>query len=253
MGGGRPCSRRTLKVPLSISLRRMGRTSTRRATSRPKTLANSGWEAQHPPGHRRPLHGQRGAACLQARVERAGIRTGDVTLHTLRHTAISRMVARVRRLHGDGGERAQLDADAGAVHAPDRGAQSRRVWLVRAFARRHNRVTFVGGTRGELERIEGFAEENWWTAGGSNSRPPRCERGALPTELAAPDRTKIIAYRLGQQGAQVDGASGYAPLPSEPRIGSFNFRTRMRTTMRDGKVGRRALPGSPVSRWRRRR
>src|SRR5215471_19001902 len=25
----------------------------------------------------------------------------------------------------------------------------------------------------------------WWTAGGSNSRPPRCERGALPTELAA--------------------------------------------------------------------
>src|SRR5712692_772231 len=26
----------------------------------------------------------------------------------------------------------------------------------------------------------------WWTAGGSNSRPPRCERGALPTELAAP-------------------------------------------------------------------
>src|SRR5438128_2603316 len=28
-------------------------------------------------------------------------------------------------------------------------------------------------------------ERNWWTAGGSNSRPPRCERGALPTELAA--------------------------------------------------------------------
>ena len=29
------------------------------------------------------------------------------------------------------------------------------------------------------------ASEGWWTAGGSNSRPPRCERGALPTELAA--------------------------------------------------------------------
>ena len=25
----------------------------------------------------------------------------------------------------------------------------------------------------------------WWTARGSNSRPPHCERGALPTELAA--------------------------------------------------------------------
>ena len=27
--------------------------------------------------------------------------------------------------------------------------------------------------------------ENWWTAWDSNPRPPRCERGALPTELAA--------------------------------------------------------------------
>ena len=27
--------------------------------------------------------------------------------------------------------------------------------------------------------------EGWWTARGSNSRPPHCERGALPTELAA--------------------------------------------------------------------
>ena len=27
--------------------------------------------------------------------------------------------------------------------------------------------------------------ENWWTAGDSNPRPPRCERDALPTELAA--------------------------------------------------------------------
>src|SRR5437773_906357 len=30
--------------------------------------------------------------------------------------------------------------------------------------------------------------EGWWTARGSNSRPPRCERGALPTELAAHSR-----------------------------------------------------------------
>src|ERR1700688_1768563 len=27
--------------------------------------------------------------------------------------------------------------------------------------------------------------EGWWTAWGSNPRPPRCERGALPAELAA--------------------------------------------------------------------
>ena len=30
-----------------------------------------------------------------------------------------------------------------------------------------------------------IVNEGWWTARGSNSRPPHCERGALPTELAA--------------------------------------------------------------------
>src|SRR5207249_1216132 len=37
----------------------------------------------------------------------------------------------------------------------------------------------------------------WWTAGGSNSRPPRCERGALPTELAAHDGTSHCSIRAG--------------------------------------------------------
>ena len=32
----------------------------------------------------------------------------------------------------------------------------------------------------------GIGSEGWWTAGGSNSRPLRCERSALPAELAAP-------------------------------------------------------------------
>jgi hypothetical protein len=31
----------------------------------------------------------------------------------------------------------------------------------------------------------GRAVEYWWTAGDSNPRPPRCERDALPAELAA--------------------------------------------------------------------
>src|SRR5438067_1861252 len=38
-------------------------------------------------------------------------------------------------------------------------------------------------------------KENWWTAGGSNSRPPRCERGALPTELAAHLKRTVIVTR----------------------------------------------------------
>ena len=58
-------------------------------------------------------------------VERAGIRTGDVTLHTLRHTAHQPDDREgLRRLHRDGDQRAQLDADAGALHAPDRGAEA---------------------------------------------------------------------------------------------------------------------------------
>ena len=41
--------------------------------------------------------------------------------------------------------------------------------------------------------------ENWWTAGGSNSRPPRCERGALPTELAAHSGQTLIIQAHGLQ------------------------------------------------------
>ena len=37
----------------------------------------------------------------------------------------------------------------------------------------------------KLTLLAASVSEGWWTAGGSNSRPPRCERGALPTELAA--------------------------------------------------------------------
>jgi hypothetical protein len=39
----------------------------------------------------------------------------------------------------------------------------------------------AGPMKKSLNWLNGF----WWTAGGSNSRPPRCERGALPAELAA--------------------------------------------------------------------
>ena len=33
--------------------------------------------------------------------------------------------------------------------------------------------------------VAAFVEFEWWTRGDSNPRPPRCERGALPTELLA--------------------------------------------------------------------
>jgi hypothetical protein len=37
------------------------------------------------------------------------------------------------------------------------------------------------------------AREIWWTAGGSNPRPHRCERCALPAELAAHGTAAILA------------------------------------------------------------
>jgi hypothetical protein len=43
-----------------------------------------------------------------------------------------------------------------------------------------------------LGRTENDDGKSWWTAGGSNSRPPRCERGALPTELAAHRKNEIV-------------------------------------------------------------
>src|SRR5208282_1233895 len=46
---------------------------------------------------------------------------------------------------------------------------------------------FLHGPRGQLSRTRevNSSRQDWWTAGDSNPRPPRCERDALPTELPA--------------------------------------------------------------------
>ena len=49
------------------------------------------------------------------------------------------------------------------------------------------------GTERETALLKGL--DLWWTAGGSNPRPPRCERDALPTELAAHALT-LLCYPL---------------------------------------------------------
>ena len=70
--------------------------------------------------------------------------------------------------------RPQLNADAEAITCIPRW---RRRWMPWKAA------GVYGQKRGRIP--ESQIEKGWWTAGGSNSRPPRCERGALPTELAA--------------------------------------------------------------------
>ena len=42
----------------------------------------------------------------------------------------------------------------------------------------------------------GWTELLWWTAWDSNPRPPRCERGALPAELAAPFYERYQTHRI---------------------------------------------------------
>ncbi len=48
----------------------------------------------------------------------------------------------------------------------------------------------------------------WWAMEGSNLRPPRCERGALTTELTAPGRWDTLNYRHTHTPAQASHAKG---------------------------------------------
>jgi hypothetical protein len=81
---------------------------------------------------------------------------------------------------------ALLDANAGAVHPSDRRAEARGARNVRLRGHKlATRTSRRSRTKKKAVRRRPFPEQFWWTAGGSNSRPPRCERGALPAELAA--------------------------------------------------------------------
>ncbi len=139
-------------------------------------------------------------------VERAGITSGDVTLHTLRHTALSRMIAAghddytVMEISGHSSTRMLArythpteERKVGALNLPA---------VVTNWSQNTNAAEGDASTAAEMaiqpvfvrlrrfaasagQSSRGITSEDWWTAGGSNSRPPRCERGALPTELAA--------------------------------------------------------------------
>ena len=123
---------------------------------------------------------------LRAGAELAAIRSGDVTFHTLRHTVLGRMIAAGHSAHtvmaisGHSTtrmlERYTHPTQTLKVDALETGLPCVDWHKTGTTARRHP------------ARDEGLAqivEEKWWTARGSNSRPPRCERGALPAELAA--------------------------------------------------------------------
>src|SRR5262245_53371149 len=64
--------------------------------------------------------------------------------------------------------------------------QSRTVQASGGFAKLVRRVTGARLRQGYGGQPPPEIESGgWWTARGSNPRPPHCERGALPAELAA--------------------------------------------------------------------
>jgi Phage integrase family len=119
-------------------------------------------------------------------VTRAGITGDDVTLHTLRHTALRRMIAggyddyTVMEISGHSSTRML----ARYTHPTD----ARKIGALsgpRLSTQRAQSAVAGSEDLATPAEIREMLREKWWTAGGSNSRPPRCERGALPTELAA--------------------------------------------------------------------
>jgi hypothetical protein len=110
-------------------------------------------------------------------VVRAGITSGDVTPHVLRHTALSRMIEQgiddhtVMEICGHSSTRMLQRYTHPTTQRKLDALTAAGDWLD------------FGRNVGRTETLPSFLK--WWTAGGSNSRPPRCERGALPAELAA--------------------------------------------------------------------
>jgi integrase len=125
------------------------------------------------------------ARCSSGRCSGPAITTKDVTLHTLRHTALSRMIAAgyddytVMEISGHSSTRM-----LGRYTHP---TEERKVGALDLPCLVTNRSQNENAVESDLQRRLPcrLAQRMWWTAGGSNSRPPRCERGALPAELAA--------------------------------------------------------------------
>ena len=122
-------------------------------------------------------------ATFDRAVVRAGITTGDVTLHTLRHTALRGMIASgyddytVMEISGHSSTRML----ARYTHP----REERKVAVLDLPAVVTNWSQTESGDQSTAEEIAELLKKKWWTAGGSNSRPLRCERSALPAELAA--------------------------------------------------------------------
>src|SRR5881296_2322290 len=89
----------------------------------------------------------------------------------------------------------------GGTSRTGKGARSRRLLAApsgRAAALRApgcGTAIVFGWPGADLPAGKGAWVPGWWTARGSNPRPPRCERGALPAELLAHEQRTNFSKR----------------------------------------------------------
>ena len=125
----------------------------------------SPWPFTNPRTHQ-PFTVNGMAHVFKRALERAQSTPGDVSLHTLRHPALSRMIAAgiddftVMAMSGHRSVR-MLER---YTHPTD----ERKTRCAGQFRPTDGQKVGRTGNRG--------SKKCWWTAGGSNSRPPRCER-----------------------------------------------------------------------------
>jgi hypothetical protein len=152
---------------------------------RSESHANTSRPNHHVPERRGPSDSAR-PLIAGARIGRLGIRQRQI-------------VQRRRRGRRPVQRRRYLPPRAGGLPYPARTGQGRRVQ--RAHESRQHVGRAVLGNHRRCRRPARLPHSllppiekrlpvvvggmNWWTAWDSNPRPPRCERGALPTELAA--------------------------------------------------------------------
>src|SRR5262249_41624176 len=150
--------------------------ATIRATT--ATYAESVLRIGHPPRD----HAARDRT-IQARKDLVG---GCDHPHAAPYRTVTHDRTRSRRPHCDGSIRALVDTDARSLFASNRRADARSAETFDSSPQTgHKNPRTMLYNEKRQPKLPLFSEECWWTAGGSNSRPPRCERGALPTELAA--------------------------------------------------------------------
>ena len=155
------------------------------------------------------LHGLQVQPALDRRPECAIRACSILTSRSIIARAASRARTRIARAASTArtrGSRWERKMCAKGTEGPQRGRRACHFFLVRS-------VTYVSDPV--------WTHKKWWTAGDSNPRPPRCERGVLPAELAAHGHDLAIKCEvlIVQRLDWYCNSSGKYPCWTRKRIG----------------------------------